>query len=132
MLTGELPAGQFELRHVIPVDVRLDEIVLRGLNHEPEFRFQKAGQMKTAVETLTRDGQELGPDTPALVSRANRSRPPNFRGPRAIDVNIAIAIALLVLFLVASVGITYKFRGRFSANPRAPRNSKFAEAAKAA
>ena len=50
MLTGELPAGQFELpSRKVRIDVRLDEIVLRALNREPELRFQNAGQMKTAV-----------------------------------------------------------------------------------
>ena len=131
MLTGELPAGQFELpSRKVRIDVRLDEIVLRALNREPELRFQKAGQMKTAVETLTRDGQEIGPDTPPSVSRANRSKSPNFRGTRAMNVKIPIAIALVVLFLAASMGILYKFRGRFSGNSPNAQNSKFAEEAK--
>ncbi len=131
MLTGELPAGQFELpSRKVQIDVRLDEIVLRALNREPELRFQKAGQMKTAVETLTRSGQEVGPDTPPSVSRANRSKSPNFRGPRAMNVKMPIAIALLVLFLAANVGILYKFRGRFSGNSPNARNSKFAEEAR--
>ena len=131
MLTGELPAGQFELpSRKVRIDVRLDEIVLRALNREPELRFQKAGQMKTAVETLTRDGQEIGPDTPPSVSRANRSKFPNFRGTRAMNVKTPIAITLVVLFLAASMGILYKFRGRFSGNSPNARNSKFAEEAK--
>ena len=124
MLTGELPAGQFELpSRKVRIDVRLDEIVLRALNREPELRFQKAGQMKTAVETLTRAGQEIGPDTPPSVSRANRSKSPNFRGTRAMNVKMPIAITLLVLFLAANVGILYKFRGRFSGN--SPRRAEF-------
>ena len=131
MLTGELPAGQFELpSRKVRIDVRLDEIVLRALNREPELRFQKAGQMKTAVETLTRAGQEIGPDTPPSVSRANRSKFPNFRGTRAMNVKTPIAITLVVLFLAASMGILYKFRGRFSGNSPNARNSKFAEEAK--
>ena len=131
MLTGELPAGQFELpSRKVRIDVRLDEIVLRALNREPELRFQKAGQMKTAVETLTRDGQEIGPDTPPSVSRANRSKSPNFRGTRAMNVKTPIAITLVVLFLAANVGILYKFRGRFSGNSPSARNSTFAEEAK--
>jgi serine/threonine protein kinase len=133
MLTGELPAGQFELpSHKVRIDVRLDEIVLRALNREPELRFQKAGQMKTAVETLTSDGQEVGPDTPPSISRANRSKSPNFRGPRAMIVKMPIALAFLVLFLAANVGILYKFGGRFSGNSPNARNSKDAEEAKQA
>ena len=132
MLTGELPAGQFELpSRKVRIDVRLDEIVLRALNHEPELRFQNAGQMKTAVvETLTGAGQEIGSDTPPSVSRANRSRSANFRGTRAMNVKTPIAITLVVLFLAASVGILYKFSGRFSGNSPRARNSKFAEEAR--
>ena len=48
--------------------------MLRALNREPELRFQNAGQMKTAVETWTKAGQEHGPETPPSVARANRSR----------------------------------------------------------
>jgi serine/threonine protein kinase len=132
MLTGELPAGLFELpSRKVRIDVRLDEIVLRALNREPELRFQKAGHMKTAVETVTRPGQESRPDTPPPVSRANRSKYPQLRGTRARNVTRPIAIALLVLFLTASIGILYKFRGRFSGNSANARStSKFAEAAR--
>jgi serine/threonine protein kinase len=131
MLTGELPAGPFELpSRKVRIDVRLDEIVLRALNHEPELRFQKAGQMKTAVETLTGAGQEIGPDTPPSVSRANRLRSPNFRGPRAMNAKTPIAITLMILFLAANLGVIYTFRGRFSGNPPNARNSKFAEEAR--
>jgi serine/threonine protein kinase/Flp pilus assembly protein TadD len=127
MLTGELPAGQFELQsRNVRIDVRLDEIVLRALNREPELRFQKAAQMKTAVETLTRAGQEIGPDAPPSVSRADRSRFPNFRCTRATNVKTPIAITLVVLFLAANLGVLYKFGGRFSGNAPNARNSKFA------
>jgi tetratricopeptide (TPR) repeat protein len=104
----------------------LDEIVLRALNHEPALRFQKAGQMKTAVETLTAAGQEIGPEEPPSVSRANRLGSPNFRAPRAMNAKTAIAITLMVSFLAASLGVISAFRGRFSGNPPSARNSKFA------
>ena len=99
MLTGELPAGQFELpSRKVRIDVRLDEIVLRALNREPELRFQKAGQLKTAVETLTRDGQEVGPDTPPSVSSANgpRSRPSVALEQRTFKTPIAITLVGIV------------------------------------
>lgn len=132
MLTGELPAGQFELpSRKVRIDVRLDEIVLRALNREPELRFQKAGHLKTAVETMTSPGQEHGPDTPSGASTANRSESPKFRRARAIIVRRPIAITLVVLFLAASLGILSAFRGRFSSNsPSARTTSPFAEAAR--
>ena len=53
MLTGELPIGRFGPPLCkVHVDVRLDEIVLRALEKEPELRFQQASELKTVVETI--------------------------------------------------------------------------------
>jgi tRNA A-37 threonylcarbamoyl transferase component Bud32 len=63
MLTGELPRGRFEPpSHKVLIDVRLDEVVLKALEREPERRFQQASQVKTEVETIL--------TTPAPVSLA--------------------------------------------------------------
>jgi predicted Ser/Thr protein kinase len=51
MLTGELPGERLEApSRKVSVDVRLDEIVLRALEKDPELRFQQASAMKTRVE----------------------------------------------------------------------------------
>ena len=53
MLTGELPGRRIEPpAKKLHLDVRLDEIVLRALEREPERRYQQASQFKTQVETL--------------------------------------------------------------------------------
>lgn len=132
MLTGELPAGQFELpSRKVQIDVRLDEIVLRALNREPELRFQKAGHLKTAVETVTRSGKENGPDALPALGKAERSHLLKPQGTRAINVTKTIAITLLLVFLAGSLGILYMFRGRFSGiSPNARNASKFADAAR--
>lgn len=53
MLTGELPAQRLEPpSRKVHIDVRLDEIVLRALEEEPDRRYQQASQVKTAVETV--------------------------------------------------------------------------------
>jgi serine/threonine protein kinase len=55
MLTGELPLGKFPPpSRKVEVDVRLDEVVLRALEKEPERRYQHASQIKTDVETVAR------------------------------------------------------------------------------
>jgi tRNA A-37 threonylcarbamoyl transferase component Bud32 len=67
MLTGELPLGKFQPpSHKVQVDVRLDEIVLRALEKEPERRYQQASQVKTAVETISNSPGE--PAAPAGAS----------------------------------------------------------------
>jgi len=65
MLTGELPAGRFPLpSRKVPVDLRLDEIVLRALEREPERRYQTAGEFKTQVETVVMPAPTGDPDAP--------------------------------------------------------------------
>jgi predicted Ser/Thr protein kinase len=54
MLTGELPSGKLEApSRKVQIDVRLDEIVLRALQREPQRRYQHASDVKTQVETVT-------------------------------------------------------------------------------
>jgi tRNA A-37 threonylcarbamoyl transferase component Bud32 len=50
MLTGELPLGRFALpSQKAQVEVRLDEVVLRALEKEPERRYQHVSDMATAL-----------------------------------------------------------------------------------
>jgi len=53
MLTGELPLGRFAPpSKKVRVDVRLDEVVLRALEKEPERRYQHASDVKTDVQEI--------------------------------------------------------------------------------
>jgi len=53
MLTGRLPVGRFEPpSRRVKVDVRLDDVVLHALEHEPERRYQHASEVKTDVESV--------------------------------------------------------------------------------
>lgn len=66
MLTGELPLGRFaNPSQKVQIDVRLDEVVLKALEKEPELRFQQASEIRSRVETLT---TTPGPVTPTLAS----------------------------------------------------------------
>jgi predicted Ser/Thr protein kinase len=72
MLTGELPLGKFappsSRMGGVQVDVRLDEVVLRALEKEPELRYQHASQVKTAVETIANTAAPPpGPNAGALA-----------------------------------------------------------------
>jgi len=54
MLTGELPLGRFAPpSQKVHVDVRLDHVVLRTLEKEPELRYQHVSEVKTEVETIS-------------------------------------------------------------------------------
>jgi serine/threonine protein kinase len=53
MLTGELPGKRIEPpSHKVQIDVRLDEVVLRALEKNPELRYQQVSEVKTCVETI--------------------------------------------------------------------------------
>jgi len=53
MLTGELPGKHIEPpSRKLQLDVRLDEVVLRALEKNPEQRYQHVSQVKSAVETI--------------------------------------------------------------------------------
>jgi serine/threonine protein kinase len=57
MLTGELPGKRLEppSRKVL-IDVRLDEVVLRALEQNPDLRYQQVSEVKTMVETIASSG----------------------------------------------------------------------------
>jgi len=42
------------------VDVRLDEVVLRALEKEPQRRYQQASEVKTDIEALSRSSPSAG------------------------------------------------------------------------
>ncbi len=53
MLTGELPVGRFEVpSQKVKIDVRLDEVVLRTLEKEPQRRYQAASEIKTDLDSI--------------------------------------------------------------------------------
>jgi predicted Ser/Thr protein kinase len=64
MLTGELPGSRLEPpSRKVRLDVRLDEVVLRALERQPELRYQQASILKTQVETIA----EIPPPLPKKV-----------------------------------------------------------------
>ena len=69
MLTGELPLGKFSPpSKKVQIDVRLDEIVLRALEKEPERRYQNASVLKTEVETVAANPQTSTKPPKALLA----------------------------------------------------------------
>lgn len=104
MLTGELPG-----KPVVPpsrapggarIDVRLDEIVLRALEQEPERRYQHASEVNTAVATMA-GAPGMSParsHVPRLALVGMRT------GRRRIQwANVALAFATLALLGAGSV-----------------------------
>jgi serine/threonine protein kinase len=75
MLTGQLPLGRFEApSKLAAVDVRLDEVVFRALEKEPQRRYQQAREVRTAVETATGLFHALPGDVPRMTPMSAKSR----------------------------------------------------------
>jgi predicted Ser/Thr protein kinase len=98
MLTGELPLGRFpapssRLRGR-KIDVRLDEVVLKALEKEPERRYQQASNVKTDVETIAaRPANRPVAGAPANSPGAQRPSSPRARNLAAASVVILTLLA---------------------------------------
>ncbi len=87
LLTGELPLGRFAPpSRKVALDVRLDGIVLRTLEKEPELRYQQAGHVRTDVARV----QDTPPGSRAAARRDSASPstpsstpPPTASAPRS-------------------------------------------------
>jgi serine/threonine protein kinase len=68
LLTGRRPVGHFPPpSQLVAVDSRVDDIILRALETDPARRYQKAAEMKTALECLT-----ASPPAHPLTAPTNR------------------------------------------------------------
>jgi tRNA A-37 threonylcarbamoyl transferase component Bud32 len=108
MLTGELPLGRFAPpSEKAPVDARLDEVVLRALESDPERRYQHASDVKTDVESIARGA---GPEPAAAAGAGEASSvewaesrprpwaaaaPPRRSGPWVLVVLLVAALLVL-------------------------------------
>jgi predicted Ser/Thr protein kinase len=82
MLTGELPAKRMEPpSKKVVIDVRLDEVVLRALEKDPQRRYQQVSEVKTQMETIASnpskadDAPYVGLRAPLKSSRGGYSTP---------------------------------------------------------
>ena len=89
LLTGELPGKPLEPpSKKVVVDVRLDEIVLRALDENPERRYQTIAEVKTLVETVSSATEA---QRQCLTTAARRHR-----------LFTRVGIAVLILFSIAA------------------------------
>ncbi len=105
MLTGELPTGKFEppSKQVV-IDVRLDEVVLRALEKQPELRYQQASQLKTQVETIAQTAVEQS-RFPSAAPRYN---------PRQTTIVVGATIVFVVFFF-AVLGVALEYPSQATA-----------------
>jgi N-acetylneuraminic acid mutarotase len=113
MLTGELPGGRLEppSRKVL-IDVRLDQVVLRALEKQPERRYQQASEVKSDLETIAHTSDGLKPSK-VPQGRAGSVRP-------RVSKGTGLAV-IAVLCLVAGLAVWGWSRGATSARARGAR-----------
>jgi serine/threonine protein kinase len=111
MLTGELPLGKFQPpSKKVQVDVRLDEVVLRALEKEPERRYQQASEVKTQVENIAASGPDAGASAPGQAPK----KPDHFwRWFAAICFSlIALPVLIAIVGILLAIAIPAFIHGR--------------------
>ncbi len=110
VLTGELPVGRFRMpsERVQGLDPRVDEVVARLLENEPEARYATAGEVCTALEGVLGSGS--GPAlVPGSSPVAQPARPPSVArsvakrlhmGWRSVRTGLSVVGGLIVLAYV--------------------------------
>lgn len=113
LLTGEVPMGRFQPPSAkVQVDVRIDEVVLRSLEREPERRYQHASEVQTDVESIAHTPRTH--DAPSSVRDEAQSTE---AAPQELDGLIGAATGLIVigtlLSLILILGLAERL-GEFS------------------
>ena len=113
MLTGELPLGRFAPpSQKAAVDVRLDTVVLRTLEKEPERRYQHVSELKTAMETISSGGpiitsRDSVADEEFKPVRQRLRRPAKgLKVAGLINCFAALGLLLAWMFLALNGGLT--------------------------
>jgi serine/threonine protein kinase len=101
MLAGELPGKSLEPpSRKVRLDVRLDEVVLRALEQEPERRYQQVSEVKTMLETIAATPDKTVPSIPADAPLPARM---SSGWKRAIVGGLGLIALLTVLCLMALI-----------------------------
>jgi tRNA A-37 threonylcarbamoyl transferase component Bud32 len=94
MLTGELPGSKLQPpSHKVQIDVRLDEIVLRALEQNPELRYATAADLRIRLETFAA--------SPMPTKATRRPLPQTFRVPALVLSLLSAALCFVTAFVVA-------------------------------
>ncbi len=112
MLTGELPGKRIEApSKKVQIDVRLDEVVLRALEKNPELRYEQASVFKTQVENIA-----SSPLAPPKIEDSGKQHDQGNQETRRLlkipaiglmiagGINIGLLVVMAGIFFVQFVG----------------------------
>jgi predicted Ser/Thr protein kinase len=104
LLTGELPIGRFAPpSKKVQIDVRLDEVVLRALEKEPEQRYQHASEVKTEVEAIRGSAPAMAPAPAAEIGRDPTAMYPEVDRENQVRAPAFAVMAVGFLYIVAAI-----------------------------
>lgn len=107
MLTGDLPIGRFSPpSQKIDVDVRLDEVVLRALENEPEHRYQQASEVRIDIASISGSNPSAPPGKTHETEDIGDSIATALGSPRWLFWGIAVTIVSIAIAL-PSMFVTY-------------------------
>jgi predicted Ser/Thr protein kinase len=105
LLTGELPLGRFAApSKKAAIDARLDDVVLRALEKEPEERYQHASEVKTEVDAIGSTPQPLvrrRPEAPRRERNLLQEEP--LPRPWIITALAIVNCIVAVLFMLLAI-----------------------------
>ncbi|MDR3405504.1 MAG: serine/threonine-protein kinase [Chthoniobacter sp.] len=93
MLTGKRPHGVFDPPSMkVQVDVRLDQVVIKALQQEPERRYQEVSELKKDVDTIrtTPARKAGGKSSDAKPAEVQRGKSPRWK--RIVPVALAVLL----------------------------------------
>jgi serine/threonine protein kinase len=114
MLTGELPGKRIEApSKKVQIDVRLDEVVLRALEKDPELRYEQASVLKTQIENIASSPSASPPKIESSENQHNqggeetrqRLKIPAIGLSVAGAINVGLLLVMAGIFLVQLIGI---------------------------
>ena len=125
MLTGELPGNELQApSRKLHIDVRLDEIVLKALEKNPEQRYQQASVMGTRVETVVSEMGSAAVPAASFVTPSSGKRetgtPLDFRFSRAAIVGACWAPLFIIAFGMWTMRSSVALSGPAATQPPGP------------
>lgn len=104
LLTGELPLGRFDApSRRAPVDQRVDAVVMKCLEKQPERRYQAIAELRADVANLSANRPDPVPVVPGSTPGAPRPRVPG--GSRSWLLGIHWVVAIVALLAAAAAGL---------------------------
>jgi serine/threonine protein kinase len=140
MLCGQVPQGIFDPpSQRVPVDERIDQVVIRAMQQEPDRRYQATNEMRTDVDAIRRSPSTFPPEHMATTPGqrpAPGSRPPlqsspiasqpvqtvaqsSPRGSSSSTIGVAIAVAGVAIAAAVFVAMSNRrdSTAKFEATP---------------